>query len=151
VSEDSNFEIVGEATDGLEAVACAEKLMQDLLLMDLLMPTMSGIEAIKEIKKRYPATRSIALRTTVIEYSSIARYLPPATYLLQLEKYYSPHPTNTLNWKESIIQNDSNFFLKAFSFGTPLNSNMSLIIIAGVERTPYRRPISGDSATSMVW
>ena len=61
LSSDSNFEIVGEAADGLEAVACAEKLLPDLLLMDLSMPKMSGIEAIIEIKKRYPATRIIAL------------------------------------------------------------------------------------------
>lgn len=50
VSEDSNFEIVGEAADGLEAVACVEKLMPDLLLMGLSMTTMPGFEAIKEIK-----------------------------------------------------------------------------------------------------
>ena len=61
LSSDSNFEIVGKAADGLEAVACAEKLLPDLLLMDLSMPKMSRVEAIIEIKKRYPATRSIAL------------------------------------------------------------------------------------------
>ena len=61
LSSDSNFEIAGEAADGLEAVACAEKLIPDLLLMDLSMPKISGIEAIKEIKKRYPTIRVIAL------------------------------------------------------------------------------------------
>lgn len=56
--------------------------------------------------------------------------------LVQLEKYYSPPPVNTLPWDEYLIQSDSNFFLNSFSLGTPLNANMSLIIIAGVERTP---------------
>ena len=57
----SNFEIVGEAEDGREAVRCVEKLEPDLLLMDLSMPRMSGMDAISEIKKRYSETKIIAL------------------------------------------------------------------------------------------
>jgi RNA polymerase sigma factor (sigma-70 family) len=57
----SNFEIVGEARDGREAVRCVEKLGPDLLLMDLSMPRMSGMDAIREIKKRYSETKIIAL------------------------------------------------------------------------------------------
>ena len=58
---DSNFEVVGEARDGREAVRCVERLGPDLLLMDLSMPRMSGMDAIREIKKRYPDTKIIAL------------------------------------------------------------------------------------------
>ena len=61
LSSDSNLEIVGDAEDGLKAVDCVEKLEPDLLLMDLSMPRMSGIEAIKKIKNRYPETKIIAL------------------------------------------------------------------------------------------
>jgi DNA-binding NarL/FixJ family response regulator len=61
LTADSNFEIVGEARDGREAVRCVEKLGPDLLLMDLSMPRMSGMDAIREIKKRYPETKIIAL------------------------------------------------------------------------------------------
>jgi DNA-binding NarL/FixJ family response regulator len=61
LSADSNFEIVGEAEDGREAVRCVEKLEPDLLLMDLSMPRMSGMDAISEIKKRYFETKIIAL------------------------------------------------------------------------------------------
>ena len=61
LSSDSIFEIVGEAEDGREAVRCVERLSPDLLLMDLSMPRMSGMEAISEIKKRHPETRIIAL------------------------------------------------------------------------------------------
>ena len=61
LSSNSNFEIVGEAEDGFEAIDCVEKFEPDLLLMDLSMPRMSGISAIKKIKKRYPITRIIAL------------------------------------------------------------------------------------------
>lgn len=61
LTADSNFEIVGEARDGREAVRCVEKVGPDLLLMDLSMPRMSGMDAIREIKKRYPETKVIAL------------------------------------------------------------------------------------------
>ena len=61
LSSDPQFEIIGEAADGREAVRCVEKLEPDLILMDLSMPRMSGMEAIREIKNRYPETRIIAL------------------------------------------------------------------------------------------
>ena len=51
LSADPKFEIVAEAEDGRQAVRCVEKLGPDLLLMDLSMPRMSGIDAISEIKK----------------------------------------------------------------------------------------------------
>ena len=61
LSSDPKFEIIGEAEDGREAVRCVEKLGPDLILMDLSMPRMSGMEAIREIKKRYPQSKVIAL------------------------------------------------------------------------------------------
>jgi len=61
LSADPKFEIVAEAEDGRQAVRCVEKLGPDLLLMDLSMPRMSGIDAISEIKKRFPETKIIAL------------------------------------------------------------------------------------------
>ena len=61
LTADPGFEVVGEARDGREAVRCVEKLGPNLILMDLSMPRMSGMEAIREIKKRYPETKIIAL------------------------------------------------------------------------------------------
>ena len=61
LSADPNIDIIGEAQDGREAVRCVEKLGPDLLLMDLSMPRMSGLDAISEIKKRFPETKIIAL------------------------------------------------------------------------------------------
>ena len=61
LAADPDFEIIGEARDGREAVRCIEKLEPDLLLMDLSMPRMSGMDAIREIKKRYPEIKIIAL------------------------------------------------------------------------------------------
>ena len=55
------IEIVGEAEDGQAAIRCVEKLKPDLALMDLSMPKMSGMDAIKEIRKRSPATKILVL------------------------------------------------------------------------------------------
>jgi DNA-binding NarL/FixJ family response regulator len=51
--------VVGEAQDGREAVRIASELKPDLVLMDLSMPRMNGIEAIKEIKKQHPEIKII--------------------------------------------------------------------------------------------
>jgi DNA-binding NarL/FixJ family response regulator len=53
--------IVGEAQDGLEAIRRVEKLRPDLLLMDLSMPRMSGMSAIRDVKKRFPAVKILVL------------------------------------------------------------------------------------------
>lgn len=61
LSSDPDLEIVGEAQDGQEAIRCVEKLKPNLVLMDLSMPRMNGLEAIKEIKKRSTETRILVL------------------------------------------------------------------------------------------
>lgn len=57
----SDVEVVGEAENGHEALRCVEKHRPDLVLMDLSMPRMNGMEAIREIKKDLPETKIIAL------------------------------------------------------------------------------------------
>jgi DNA-binding NarL/FixJ family response regulator len=57
----SDFEVVGEAVDGKEAIESVGRLKPDLVLMDLSMPKTDGITAIKEIKRCLPETRIIAL------------------------------------------------------------------------------------------
>jgi two-component system response regulator NreC len=61
LSSHPEFEIVGQAEDGLEAIRCVESLSPDLILMDLSMPRMNGLEAIEDIKKRCPDTRIVVL------------------------------------------------------------------------------------------
>jgi len=61
LSANANFEIVGEAGDGREAVRHVEKYKPDLILTDLSMPRMNGMEAIKEIKRESPATKVLVL------------------------------------------------------------------------------------------
>lgn len=61
LSSNPELEVVGEAEDGREAVKLASELAPDLILMDLSMPRMNGIEAIKEIKKRNPEIKILIL------------------------------------------------------------------------------------------
>ncbi|NIQ38337.1 MAG: response regulator [Proteobacteria bacterium] len=61
LSSDPGFEVVGEAEDGRDAIRWAQNLSPDLILIDLSMPRMNGVEAIREIKKLCPSTRIVAL------------------------------------------------------------------------------------------
>ncbi|HEY0069186.1 MAG TPA: response regulator transcription factor [Chloroflexia bacterium] len=64
------FELVGEASNGEEAVQMAQQLKPDVVLMDILMPKMNGIEATAAIRKSLPDTEVIAL-TSVLEDASV--------------------------------------------------------------------------------
>ena len=57
------FVLVGEATDGAEAVALVEQLQPDVVLMDLRMPGMDGLEAIAQIHTRWPDMAVVILTT----------------------------------------------------------------------------------------
>lgn len=67
---DSELEIIGEAENGQQAVKLAHALQPDVILMDLLMPVMNGIDAITTIKSALPQIEIIAL-TSVLEDSSV--------------------------------------------------------------------------------
>jgi len=56
-----DIEVVGEATEGKEALEKAERLKPDLTIMDLTMPGMSGLEATKQLKLRHPSIKVIVL------------------------------------------------------------------------------------------
>jgi DNA-binding NarL/FixJ family response regulator len=61
LTADPNLEVVGEVADGREAVRMTENLKPDLVLMDLSMPRMNGMDAVREIKKHCPQTKVIVL------------------------------------------------------------------------------------------
>jgi DNA-binding NarL/FixJ family response regulator len=61
LSSDPEFDIVGEAEDGIEAIKRVERLAPDLVIMDLSMPKMNGVGAIREIKRIAPETKIVVL------------------------------------------------------------------------------------------
>lgn len=56
-----NYEVVGEANNGLEAVALARETQPDLILMDLSMPILDGLEAMRQIKSEMPNVKIVVL------------------------------------------------------------------------------------------
>ncbi len=67
---DPDLEVVGEASDGAEALRLARELKPDVVLMDLLMPVMDGISATAAIRRELPDTEVLAL-TSVLEDASV--------------------------------------------------------------------------------
>ena len=59
--EREGFEVVGEASDGLEAVALVERHHPEVVVLDLAMPNLNGISAVREIVKVAPLTKAILL------------------------------------------------------------------------------------------
>ena len=70
LSLDSELEVVGESENGQEALLMARELKPDVVLMDLLMPVMDGIEATKAIRAELPEVEVVAL-TSVLEDVSV--------------------------------------------------------------------------------
>ena len=58
---DEGFDVVGEASDGLEAVKLSEELSPDVILMDVTMPEMDGVEAARRVHAAQPEVRVVML------------------------------------------------------------------------------------------
>jgi two-component system, NarL family, response regulator NreC len=61
LESEPDFCIVGEASDGLEAVRLVERVKPDVLVVDLMMPGLSGLEAMRILRERVPGTRVVVL------------------------------------------------------------------------------------------
>ena len=84
LSSSPNFEIIGEAGDGREAIRQVKKFKPELILTDLSMPRMNGMEAIKEIKRESPATKILVLTVHRAEEYILATFRAGADgYLLK--------------------------------------------------------------------
>ena len=62
-ADDPDFQVVGEAANGAEAVARVERVGADVVLMDLRMPEMGGVEAITRLRRTAPGVRVLVLTT----------------------------------------------------------------------------------------
>ena len=61
LEKEADFSIVGEAEDGLQAVQLAESLNPDIVVLDIMMPRLNGLEVLHQLTKRLPKTRIIIL------------------------------------------------------------------------------------------
>ncbi len=61
ILEDADHEVVGEAENGLKAIEMVDKLKPDLITMDITMPEMNGIDALKKVLKKYPFARVVMI------------------------------------------------------------------------------------------
>jgi DNA-binding NarL/FixJ family response regulator len=79
-----DIDVVGEAADGAQAVAAADRLSPDVVLMDLLMPVMDGLTAIAAIRAKHPTTENVAVTSFIEEDKVTAALEAGATgYLLK--------------------------------------------------------------------
>ena len=78
-----NFEVVGQAGDGVSAVSIAQELKPDVIVMDVVMPLKNGIDACREITEMLPNTRVLILTASAEEDAVVEAVAAGATGFLQ--------------------------------------------------------------------
>ena len=76
LEEQADIRVVGEATNGRKAVDLAKDLIPDIVIMDIAMPRMNGIEAAKRIRKHLPKTKILILSMYFLHFSAEYRRAP---------------------------------------------------------------------------
>ena len=94
--EEAGFEVVGEAGDGEEAIRLAVALQPDLVLMDVTMPVLDGIEATRRLRQSTPEARVVML-TMHGEEETIARALRAGAVAYLLKDCTSDQVAETLH------------------------------------------------------
>ena len=124
-----DFEMVGEAADGQEALKLCSRLKPDLVLMDVIMPGMSGIEAVRVIKRELPRT-IVLIMTASVEPSHLAEAIKAgaAGYILK-----SACPEEIIGAVRAVLVGDS-----------PLNQEVAMRLILDLmdEQSKEERPPS---------
>ena len=67
LSREEDFEVVGQAADGVEAVSMAERIEPDVIVMDVMMPGKDGVDACREIREMLPDTQVLMLTASSTE------------------------------------------------------------------------------------
>ena len=85
LEQSGEFEVVGQAADGEEAVRVASEVLPDVVVMDVLMPNKDGVEACREIMESAPETRVVMLTASTEEDAVVEAVAAGATGYLQKE------------------------------------------------------------------
>ena len=85
LEQSGEFEVVGQAADGLEAVKVAAEVLPQLIVMDVIMPDKGGVEACREIMDAAPETRVVMLTASTEEDAVVEAVAAGATGYLQKE------------------------------------------------------------------
>ena len=85
LEQTEEFEVVGEAADGEEAVRVATEVSPDVMVMDVMMPVKDGVEACREIMESSPETRVVMLTASTEENAVVEALAAGATGYLQKE------------------------------------------------------------------
>jgi len=97
VSNTARMQIICEVSDGLEAVEKAGELKPDIILLDIGLPTLNGIEAARQIRQRSPSSTIIFLSLDILStlcrkleyrcYAYVDKTQPEATYCLLSKRF----------------------------------------------------------------
>lgn len=77
----ADIQLVGEAVDGCEAVELAGALTPDVVLMDINMPRMDGVEATRLIRRRYPSVQVVGLSVNAAYFADVLQWAGAAAVL----------------------------------------------------------------------
>ena len=114
---DNALEVVGEAKDGHEAVARCRELKPDLILMDVSMPGMDGIEATRRVKMEFPQTSVLILSAHADQWLLMdAVKAGAAGYVLK-----GDHPDHVLSSVRAVLEGD-----------TPLDQGLAMQLLRSI-------------------
>lgn len=127
-----HFSIVGQATNGREAIEYCEKLLPDLLLLDIEMPIMNGLEATKIIKEKFPFIKVIILSVsdhvedlfTAIQYGAqgyLLKNMDPDDWLQYLRSIMEGSNTAAKDLAGKLLYQ----FRERDLYNTPSNSSLT--------------------------
>lgn len=103
LEDDPSFTIVGQAKNGKEAIELSQDHLPDIILMDIQMPVMNGLEATKIIKEKYPFIKIIMLSVS----DNVADLFTAIQYGAQGYLLKNMDPDDWLQYLHSIIEGSS--------------------------------------------
>jgi len=147
IEEDPGLKVVGEAADGLELIELLKTTPADLAILDISMPNLRGIEAIREVRKICPAIKVLMLTMHkgeqylcssfasgadgyLLKEDSDTELLPAIARVLQGELYISPNLSN--EFPEDVIASCSSRSDRSGEILTPREKQILQLVAEGV-------------------